>query len=905
MKFQVLDSDYIRENNSPVIRLFGKDDDGASVCCLVPGFEPYFYVRPTSTNNLSELTQILQETFSVIKRVEQVEKFEPVGYQATKTQMLKVITHDPQNVPEIRDDVLELPGIEDVYETDILFRNRYLIDNGIHGMKWVQAQVNPAEGHGFNCDKVVRSEQVHELEHIGNAELKHLAFDIECLPLDGGMPVPEKSPIIMISLSFQPEFSGISSLVLVGRDFGDGIEGIESLNNEVNVLERFFEILRTYDPDVITGYNINDFDIPYIVDRVKKLESEGTHIDTSCGRDGRKLDYRKIGIRTNISIPGRIVLDSLPIIRQQFSLKRYNLQTVSKELLGKEKIDVNPDQMEEYWHDNGDKIFKFVEYARRDSDLAIELVKKLRLLDKYIALAQISGSVPQEILEGGQTSMVENLFLREFKMSGYVLPPRPNDELVYKRNQESEGLKGGEVLEPKKGLLEDVVVLDYKSLYPTIMMAHNLCYTTVVDKYRPEGKTIVPPSGGEFVREDVFKGIVPSILENLLNRRTETKKLMKSAQNDDEYRVYDATQQALKILLNSFYGYSGYTRARLYSLSLANAVTSFGRDNILKTRTIVEKDIGYVILRDGTVYLQGEVDGNEIEGTKVALSVVYGDTDSVFVQCISDSALNLDDLEQIGDRIAVIVSESLPNPMELEFESAAKRALFIAKKRYALWMFERSGQDWDEGIKVKGMETVRRDWCELTSRTLNSVLELILKEGDVDQAVEYVRETVDRIRNIDVVNDSEIIDDLTLTRLYSKSMGSYKNKQPHVTVIEKMKKRTGIAPSIGERIPFVIVAGKDLFVNRAEDPEHVRQNNIPIDVDYYIKKQILPPVKRILEVFGVDNTSLDYDSKQKGLFEFSPASEREKEGKLNKKKDSSGTSSNGLGTKSQSSLFDF
>jgi DNA polymerase I len=252
----------------------------------------------------------------------------------------------------------------------------------------------------------------------------------------------------------------------------------------------------------------------------------------------------------------------------------------------------------------------------------------------------------------------------------------------------------------------------------------------------------------------------------------------------------------------------------------------------------------------------------------VKLAVAYGDTDSVFVQCTSRGDLSLEEVSLVGNRLADIVSASLPDPMELEFESIAKRALLIAKKRYALWLFEPKNSGWESEIKVKGMETVRRDWCELTSRTLNRVLELVLIDGDVDRAVEHVKKVVSDIRNLDPRKDSEIIESLVLTRTLTRKTDSYKNKQPHLTVAENLKRRTGIMPSIGTRIPFVIVAGKGLFVERAEDPDYVRENNVPIDVDYYIKKQILPPVERILGVFGVKISSLDFDSKQKGLFDF-------------------------------------
>jgi DNA polymerase I len=213
--------------------------------------------------------------------------------------------------------------------------------------------------------------------------------------------------------------------------------------------------------------------------------------------------------------------------------------------------------------------------------------------------------------------------------------------------------------------------------------------------------------------------------------------------------------------------------------------------------------------------------------------------------------------------------------MELVFDSFARRAIFIAKKRYALLIWEKTAQGMKEKIKVKGMETVRRDWCGLTTKTIERVLELVLKEGKVDDAVELVKDTINRIRSIDASKDSELFEDLILTRQYTKKIESYKNKQPHVTVIEKLQKR-GIVANVGDRIPFVILAGKGMFVERAEDPEYAKEKKLPLDVDYYVNKQILPPVERILSDFGITGEMLRWmgekkaatETKQRQLFEF-------------------------------------
>ncbi|AYK15480.1 MAG: DNA polymerase elongation subunit [Methanosarcina flavescens] len=930
MDFQILDADYeVINDSNPVIRLFGRGADGKSVCCFVPDFEPYFYLK--ASGDLHAVARLIKDTFAQVKKVEIVEKFEPIGYQKTKKEMLRVTTHLPRDVPEIRGDILKLQevmraeGKWEVYETDILFRNRFLIDKNLGGMVWLSAEGDPIDPvkyfrrstsgssrcENFACDSSILASGFKKVENFTIAPLKYLSFDIECLPLDGGMPSPDVSPIVMISFSFEPEYRGHKTLVLLARP----AEGINSdvlpCKDETEMLNRFFEIFCEYDPDIVAGYNHQDFDIPYITDRVRALVAQGKAINPVVGRDGSKISYRRFGLLTRTEMKGRVVVDALPLVRRAFSLKQYTLRAVSKELLNREKLDVPPLEMEEYWFDTGEKFRKFVDYARRDAELALELILNLRLLDKYIALAQVSGSLLQEIVDGGQTSMVETLLLREFGLRDRVLLPKPDDGVSAERYEMSSDLKGGEVLEPKKGLLENVLLLDYKSLYPTIMMAHNLCYSTVVTGDTPDGATIKPPSGGEFVPPDVYKGIVPSILEDLLNQRSLTKQRMRSTSDENEYRVLDATQLAVKILLNSFYGYSGYARARLYNLTLANAVTSFGRSNILNTREIINNTIRKIVLRSGAALLLDEAGELSPHDKVVELSVAYGDTDSVFVHCQSTMDLSLEEVSLVGNRLSDIVSASLPDPMELEFESIAKRALLIAKKRYALWLFEPRNSGWEDKIKVKGMETVRRDWCELTSVTLNRVLELVLIEGNVDRAVEHVRKVVNNVRNLDPAKDSEIIESLILTRTLTRKSESYKNKQPHLTVAEKLKERTGVMPSIGTRIPFVITAGKGLFVDRAEDPDYVREHNIPIDVDYYIKKQILPPVERILEVFGVKLSSLDFDSKQKGLFDFEAKKpevkkqEKPRPKKENNEKPKEQNLFKENGRAEQSSLFDF
>ncbi|HSD57512.1 MAG TPA: DNA-directed DNA polymerase [Methanotrichaceae archaeon] len=880
MIFQILDANYSYDSHrNPLVQLFGSTPEGKSVTCKVAGFRPYFYAGVEE----GALEDVADELREMGLEVEAVDRFEPIGYQASPKKMLKITAQDPKSVRTLRDQVRDLPGVKAVYETDILFRNRFMIDQGLGGMSWAKADLpdwagGQASGLASGQAPMVKVESLSPLQHEANAPLRYMAFDIECLPLHGEMPKAEVSPVILISMAFEPEYRGQKDLVLVGKRIDCQRPDVLACLDETDLLSTFVSILREYDPDIVAGYNCNEFDFPYIDTRAKQLK-----VDIRAGRDGSSCYLRKIVNTTNVSITGRVVVDLLPLIRSSFSLKQYTLRNAAAELLKMEKYDVDPKEIEALWAGGGEGLRRFVSYARRDAVLALHLLLDLKLMDKYVALSRASGSLLQDIVNGGQSGMVENLLLRRFRERNRVVPPKPDSEVSEERYVENEDLKGGAVLVPEKGLQEDIVILDYKSLYPTIMMAHNLCYSTVVtgrDRSPVDDHTIThtitAPSGGRFVAPDVSPGIMPGVLRELLDQRTETKKQMKAA-GEEERRFLDAKQYAMKILLNSFYGYSGYARARLYSLAVANAVTSFGRENIIKTKKIVD-DIGSLYLVDGNVVSKDGLAFGKTAAKSFDLSVVYGDTDSVFVRIKpSQGEVSLQEAELIGRKIAETVTASLPEPMELVFEAFARRAIFLAKKRYALWVFEPSGDAWKDRIKVRGMETVRRDWCELTSKTLKRCLELVLKEGKVDEAVDHVRSVIGRIQNLDLAEDPEILGDLTLTRRYTKSTASYKNKQPHIQLVEKIKERGGQVPGVGDRVPFVIIRGKnrrknkELFVDRAEDPQYVLEKNLPLDTEYYVEKQILPPVLRIFETFGVNKDRLCTGRGQSNLFSFSEA----------------------------------
>jgi DNA polymerase I len=251
--------------------------------------------------------------------------------------------------------------------------------------------------------------------------------------------------------------------------------------------------------------------------------------------------------------------------------------------------------------------------------------------------------------------------------------------------------------------------------------------------------------------------------------------------------------------------------------------------------------------------------------------VVYGDTDSVMIKVPTE---DLDEAERIGRDVASRMTDMLPGVMELDFEKIFKRFLPLTKKRYMGWSMER-GKDgqWTEGVIVmKGIETVRRDWCELTGETMKTVIEIVLKRNDAKEAVTYFKTVVD-----DLLKGKTDIEKLVITKTVTKKPESYDGLQPHVEVVKKMKARNEMEiPGIGDRIGYVIIKGTELLSKRAEDPSYVKERGLNIDPRYYIDNQLLPPIERIFGAIGIAREELLGMGRQMGLMDAINGHSRDK-----------------------------
>ncbi|MCX6814393.1 MAG: DNA-directed DNA polymerase, partial [Candidatus Aenigmarchaeota archaeon] len=465
MEIQILDVDYVTVNEDPIIRIFGKTAEGKTVCAFYEGYKPYFY----SDCNPEVLKILDPEKESQVISIEKVKRTAVMGYQEAKD-FYKITLHNPAKTPELRDKI-KARGIK-THEADILFKYRFMNDMDLGSLEWVKLEADPAQTGTVNVDSCVRVKEIKHAKSGQDAPLKFMALDIECVPLrKGTVPEAEKDPVVMISLAFNTTFHGKDMLVLATRTDGDVI----SFDSEKEMLEEFVKIIYEYDPDIITGFNINNFDMPYILERMRKNK-----LPSVFGRCRQKHTVaRKVMTRFKISVTGRVVVDSYDIVKKDFSLARYGLDFVAQNLLKQSKVDVRHSEIEKLWTGSHEDYKRLVAYAANDARLALDLVLKLNLIDKYAALSKVSGTLLQDTLDSGETTRIENFLLKEFNKRGYILPCRPEPSDVGKREAAmGKDLKGGFVLEPDKRLHSYVAVFDFKSMYPSIIRTYNVCPTT-------------------------------------------------------------------------------------------------------------------------------------------------------------------------------------------------------------------------------------------------------------------------------------------------------------------------------------------------------------------------------------------------------------------------------------------
>lgn len=440
----------------------------------------------------------------------------------------------------------------------------------------------------------------------------------------------------------------------------------------------------------------------------------------------------------------------------------------------------------------------------------------------YIEMARVTGVPINYLLTRGQQIKVVSQLYRKAADHNLLIP-----EMQVQGTDEQ--YEGATVIEPEKGFYQvPIATLDFTSLYPSIMMAHNMCYSTYLqDKSHADRYGFVQdkdyqktPNGDMFLFPTVRKGLLPIILEDLISARKKAKQDLKKETDPFKRAVLDGRQLALKISANSVYGFTGATIGKLPLLAISSSVTAYGREMIEQTKSLVEEKY------------------TTANGYEHDAKVIYGDTDSVMVKFGPPTVQECMDL---GKEAAAFVTLTFKKPINLDFEKVYFPYLLINKKRYAGLYWTRP--DKHDKLDAKGIETVRRDSCRLVSQVIETSLYKLLIDRDVEGAQKYVKDVISQLLQNKV--------DLSLL-VISKGLGKaeYAGKQAHNELAIRMRQRdAGSAPAIGDRVSYVIIKGtkSQAAYEKAEDPIYVLDNNIPIDTKYYLENQLSKPLLRIFE----------------------------------------------------------
>jgi len=525
----------------------------------------------------------------------------------------------------------------------------------------------------------------------------------------------------------------------------------------------------------------------------------------------------------DVTIEGRVQFDLLQAMQRDYKLSSYSLNSVSAHFLGEQKEDVHHSIISDLQNGNSETRRRLAVYCLKDAYLPQRLLDKLMYIYNYVEMARVTGVPISFLLSRGQSIKVLSQLLRKAKQKNLVIPN------IKGQGSGQDTFEGATVLEARAGFYEKpIATLDFASLYPSIMMAYNLCYCTLVPPEDARKLNLPPeslnktPSGEIFVKPELQKGILPEILEELLAARKRAKADLKEAKDPLERAVLDGRQLALKVSANSVYGFTGATVGQLPCLEISSSVTSYGRQMIEHTKKLVEDKF------------------TTVGGYEHNAEVIYGDTDSVMVQF---GVSTVEDAMKLGREAADYISGTFTKPIKLEFEKVYFPYLLISKKRYA-GLYWTNPEKFDK-MDAKGIETVRRDNCLLVKNLVTECLHKILVDRDVPGAVQYVKNTIS-----DLLMNRVDLSLLVITKGLTKTGEDYAVKAAHVELAERMRKRDpATAPTVGDRVPYVIIkAAKGAKAyEKSEDPIYVLDNNIPIDPQYYLENQISKPLLRIFE----------------------------------------------------------
>jgi DNA polymerase I len=773
IKFWLLDINPRIEDGKPVeLWLWGIDAHGNRVLTIDRNFAAYFYIIVKEGFDSSLIAKQIMELcgLSIVKTKTLERRFFGKPVQAIKV-YCKVATETGKLARQLRG----LEAVQDCLEDDIRIPMQYLIDNDVAPCAWHEVDVQEeASVPKVRVDMVYSACSVpKKLFTVEKPALRTLSFSMVSYSREGS-PKPDRNPVVVISTASS---NGEEKQFVAGDD-----------KNDQRIIEQFVQYLRQCDPDVILSFGGNTRHWEYLTKRSRRLQRT-FDVDRS-NKEPHTSVYGHVSFGGVANVDLADFMDVFPEVKVQ-TLANLAQHLGVMTAAGSEIEDV---EFADYWDDpkKREELKQFsLNNARKIQSSAV------LLLDFAIQLSSLVSLPLDHVMTAAVGFRVEWFLIKQTRKIGELVPRRVE--------QPYRPYAGGLVLSPKPGLHDDIAVLDFKSMYPNIMIRYNLSPDTYVPPEAPE------PKGGVFTAPEVnhkFRkeppGFYKEALTFLIQVRNQIRLQMKTLhQGTVEYSVLDARQKAVKIITNAAYGYAGWVGARWYIKPVAEAASAWGRYAILSAVRLVESK---------------------------GLTIIYGDTDSLFLTKDEKKILELQ--KEIGEELG----------LEAEVSEVYTRIFFTeAKKRYA-------GLRADGSLDIVGLEVIRGDWAQVAKNVQENVLGIILREKSPKNAVDYVHKVVAELRNRQVP-----FHDLIIWKTLTKPPEQYAVRSPHVEAA-KMLKEKGWRLSGGDKVGFVILTGTGRLYNRVKPYVFAKYDEV--DVDYYITNQVVPAAARILSFFKVSEEEL-------------------------------------------------
>ncbi len=943
------------------IYTFGVDENGESVCVRFEGYKPYFFacipdklqdkfdnfkkneverhIRNKLFRNRDDLESVSIVTRKKYKGFTNEKNFKFLRFVCKNLNTFNRIKYilnpkDKSKLPKISSVLQNEPIKFELYESNIEPYLRFTHKMGIQMANWVTVKNITQDNEMSRCQHsyIANYSSVKKMDKQETCNLTLGAWDIEAFSHStryenkNDFPDPKKEKDIITQIgtslykfSTKESFKHVVTIKSPIDDDCDPVEGvtIEKYDSEKELIIGWVKFITSVDPDILVQYNGYDFDWKYVCARAKvlgieyalenlsRIESKPAHLhedqlNTSAYGDNTMKYLKMYGVTQ---------FDLMFIIKKEHKLESYKLNAVAEHFTGDKKDDLSPADLFNYNTSTKDKLALVVKYCAQDTWLLIELMLKLRIVTNVIGMANIT-MVPMQYIElRGQQIRVHTQIAYETKQEGFLIPAvdyKPKDS-----EDEEEKFTGATVLEATPGAhFEPIAGLDFASLYPSIMIAHNYDYATIVedpefdnldgieyfdmdweeDDIDADGNEIKRPVSVRFVQNRV--GIMPKILDRLWKERKAIRKQMKTLSPDDPlYAVLNGVQLAIKVSMNSIYGFTGARYGRLPNKKIAAAVTACGRGMIAHSKKCAEEWYN--------------------------CEVVYGDTDSIYVKFKSDlkGQDHMNWVFKVAPECADRISATFKKPIELEFEKVMYPFILYSKKRYAS-LFWTNPIKFDY-IDYKGIQVVRRDNCTFVRENSKKIFEYIFLNDKVlnysfetvdeliETSKEYARDKIRKLVNAEVpmkelmlskslragyafdrkavcngcskiyyelnVVGKKEMDITVLHKLVSKNKShideflesehecpSCKKMNtfdrcpaniPHVALARKREERDKMDKvASGDRVPYLFVTYQSTKqFEKVEDPAYVIKNAIPIDYVYYFEHQFKSAIETIFE----------------------------------------------------------